>query len=298
MSRLNFDLQQLKAFVAVAQRGSFRAAADHIHLSAPALSRRINKLEGALGILLFNRNTRDVEITAQGKVFLERATSALDDLEQAAKGIGDTFAGPGGRVTVSCMPSAAIHFLPSVLRSFSAVHPDVKVRVIETDAVQVLTGVESGESDVGISFTGRLVPGVHFKPLRSDPFVLAMPIGHPLATRTSASWSEIEKTQLIAVARNSVNRHVVDDALAIAGINPTYRIEVSQVSTVLNMVEAGLGLAAVPNIAISHQLAGLVHIPLREPTITRELGLAIKRGTVLKYPVKEFYDHLHEALAT
>jgi len=83
MSRINFDLQQLQAFVAVAERGSFRAAADHIHLSAPALSRRIDKLETILGTRLFNRTTRSVELTAMGRVFLERARAALDDLEVA-----------------------------------------------------------------------------------------------------------------------------------------------------------------------------------------------------------------------
>ena len=77
MSRINFDLQQLQAFVAVAERGSFRAAADHIHLSAPALSRRIDKLETILGARLFNRTTRSVELTAMGRVFLERARAAL-----------------------------------------------------------------------------------------------------------------------------------------------------------------------------------------------------------------------------
>ena len=118
MARINFDLQQLQAFVAVAERGSFRAAADQIHLSAPALSRRIDKLETILGARLFNRTTRAVELTPLGRVFLDRARAALDDLESAILGISDIAASSSGRVTVACVPSAAIHFLPTVVGSF------------------------------------------------------------------------------------------------------------------------------------------------------------------------------------
>ena len=110
MARINFDLQQLQAFVAVAERGSFRAAADHINLSAPALSRRIDKLETILGARLFNRTTRDVELTPLGRIFLERARTALDDLESAMLGIADIATHRGGRVTVACVPSAALYF--------------------------------------------------------------------------------------------------------------------------------------------------------------------------------------------
>ena len=154
MARINFDLQQLQAFVAVAERGSFRAAADHIALSAPALSRRIEKLETILGARLFNRTTRAVELTPLGRVFLERARAALDDLESAMLGISDIAGSRSGRVTVACVPSAAIYFLPSVVRSFSERYPLIRIRVIDEAASQVLASVVSGESDFGISFMG------------------------------------------------------------------------------------------------------------------------------------------------
>ena len=117
MARINFDLQQLQAFVAVADRGSFRAAADSIHLSAPALSRRIDKLEKVLGARLLHRTTRAVALTPLGRVFLERARAALDDLESAILGIADIASSRAGRVTLACVPSAALHFLPTALRA-------------------------------------------------------------------------------------------------------------------------------------------------------------------------------------
>lgn len=296
MARINFDLQQLEAFTAVAERGSFRAAADHIHLSAPALSRRIDKLETILGARLFNRTTRDVELTPLGRVFLERARAALDDLESAMLGITDIAASRSGRVTVACVPSAAIHFLPSVVRTFSERYPLIRIRVVDEAASLVLASVVTGESDFGISFMGSQVPGVAFEAIHTDPFVLAVPRGHALAKRKTVAWPELQTERLIAVARSSGNRQLLDDALAKAGVNPTFSFEVSHIATLLSMVEAGLGLAAVPRLALPPAHPSLVGIALRKPEVTRVLGLATRRGASLKAPAKMFHDYLRKAL--
>lgn len=296
MARINFDLQQLQAFVAVAERGSFRVAADQIHLSAPALSRRIDKLETILGARLFNRTTRTVELTPLGRVFLERARAALDDLETAMLGIADIAASRSGNVTVACVPSAAIHFLPTVVRSFSERFPLIRIRVIDEAADQVLASVVSGESDFGISFLGRQLPGVDFDPIHTDPFVLAMLREHPLAKRKTLAWSDLGGERLIAVARSSGNRQLLDDAMAKAGLNPSYRFEVSHIATLLGMVDAGLGLAAVPRLALAPAHPTLVGVALRQPAVSRVLGLTTRHGATLRAPAKMFHDHLRTAL--
>lgn len=296
MARINFDLQQLEAFTAVAERGSFRTAAKHIHLSAPALSRRIDKLETILGARLFNRTTRDVELTPLGRVFLERARAALDDLESAMLGITDIAASRSGRVTVACVPSAAIHFLPSVVRTFSERYPLIRIRVVDEAASLVLASVVTGESDFGMSFMGSQVPGVAFEAIHTDPFVLAVPRGHALASRKTVVWPDLQAERLIAVARSSGNRQLLDDALAKAGVNPTFSFEVSHIATLLGMVEAGLGLAAVPRLALPSAHPTLVGIALRKPEVTRVLGLATRRGASLKAPAKMFHDYLRGAL--
>lgn len=296
MARINFDLQQLQAFVAVAERGSFRVAADQIHLSAPALSRRIDKLETILGARLFNRTTRTVELTPLGRVFLERARAALDDLETAMLGIADIAASRSGSVTVACVPSAAIHFLPTVVRSFSERFPLIRIRVIDEAADQVLASVVSGESDFGISFLGRQLPGVDFDPIHTDPFVLAMLREHPLAKRKTLAWSDLGGERLIAVARSSGNRQLLDDAMAKAGLNPSYRFEVSHIATLLGMVDAGLGLAAVPRLALAPAHPTLVGVALRQPAVSRVLGLTTRHGATLRAPAKMFHDHLRTAL--
>lgn len=298
MARINFDLQQLEAFVAVAERGSFRAAADHIHLSAPALSRRIDKLETILGARLFNRTTREVELAPLGRVFLERVRTALDDLESAMLGISDIAANRSGLVTVACLPSAALYFLPGVIGGFSRRYPGIRVRVVDETMNQVLQSVLSGESDFGIGFMSTLVPEIAFEAIHNDPFVLAMRREHPLAKRKSVRWADVENESLIAVARSSGNRQLLDDSLTKAGLNPSFAFEVSHIATLLGMVEAGLGLAAVPRMALATTHATLLGLPLRQPQIVRRLGLLTRHGVRLRPAAEMFHQHLRRALQT
>ena len=117
---MNFDLSDLRAFVAVAKLGSFGAAAVELHISQPALSRRVGKLESALGVRLFHRTTRKVDLTAVGREFSYRAGELLNGLEQSLIGISDVANRVSGEVTIACMPSSIRFFLPDFLMQLSA----------------------------------------------------------------------------------------------------------------------------------------------------------------------------------
>lgn len=296
MKHINFDLQQLHAFIAVAERGSFRAAAEHIHLSAPALSRRIEKLESIIGTRLFNRTTREVDLTSNGRIFLERARAAIDDLESAILGISDIAATRSGRVTVACVPSAALYFLPQVISSFSLKYPAIRIRVIDESMNQTLQSVLTGESDFGIGFMNTRMPEITFEGIHNDPFVVAMRREHPLAGRKSIHWSQIENERLISVARSSGNRQLLDDAMSKVGLIPNFAFEVSHIGTLLGMVEAGLGIAAVPRTALPVNHPDVIGLPLKNPVISRSLGLLRKHGSTLRPAAAMFHDHLFEAL--
>jgi DNA-binding transcriptional LysR family regulator len=296
MARINFDFQQIDAFVAVAERGSFRAAAEQIHLSPPALSRRIGQLESLLGVRLFNRTTREVKLTGPGRSFLEHARTLLDGLEHAALGIGDIATHQTGKITLSCVPSAGNYLLPAVLRAFSDQYPAIQLRIIDESESVVLQSVISAEADFGLGFLQTRVPEVDFEPLLSDNFVLAVPRSHRWAKRKFVGWSELPGERLMTVARSSGNRQLMDDGLARAGLRPGFAYEVSRVSTLVGMVEAGLGLAVLPRLALpvgSHTpLAG---IALRDPVITRKLGILRRHGVALHPMANILYGLLKSA---
>ena len=115
---MNFDLSDLRAFVASADFGSFRAAADSLNISPSALSRRVEKLESALGVRLFERTTRKMELTVAGRSFVEKARNVLAELESSLFGMEDLGRRLTGLVTIACVPSAVSFFLPNALKAY------------------------------------------------------------------------------------------------------------------------------------------------------------------------------------
>src|SRR3954468_5443008 len=140
-------LADLRAFVTVAHQQSFAAAAKALHLSQPALSRRISKLEEQLGVRLLDRTTRSVELTLLGRRFLQEIGALVDDMDRSVAGLRDAAQLEAGDVTIGCVFFAVHHFLPAVIRSFRQKHPRVLVRIIEEGADEVLASVKQGEAD-------------------------------------------------------------------------------------------------------------------------------------------------------
>lgn len=293
MARMNFDLADLHAFVAVAELGSFRAAATELHLSQPALSRRIEKLEDALGVRLFHRTTRKVDLTAVGREFSRRARDLLDGLDQTLLGIRDVAGRVTGEVTVACVPSAVRYFLPEVLKEYHERHPRILLRIIDEGAGEVLSKVVRSEADFGLNYIGAQEPNLEFKPILKEPFVLACRMDHPLAGKKKVRWSELQKHDYMTVGKASGNRLLLDLALTDLPAPPLWFCEVQHVSGLVSLVEAGLGVAAVPRLAMPpDRHPTLVSIPLVEPTITRTVGLIRRRGRSLSPAAQELYDLL------
>ena len=295
--RINYDLHDLQAFVAVAERASFRQAATDLFLSQSALSRRIEKLEQGLGVKLFERTTRRVQLTNVGQAFLLNVRTALDGLEDAVLGVADLAAHRTGTVTLACVPSAVWHFLPGVLREFSERFPRIRVRVHDESAQDVLNLVLAGEADFGINFTGAEDAEIVFEPIYKERYVLAMRHDHRLAHRKSLNWKDLAGERFVSVAKSSGNRSVIDAALAGVEKHPAIFCEVNHVSGVLALVEAGMGVAAVPGLSVLPERPdSIVGVPLVNPAIHRTLGLISKRNHAMAPAARTLFEMLSKTL--
>ncbi len=293
MGRINFDLQEMQAFVAVAERNSFKLAADDLFISQPALSRRIEKLEAMLGVKLFERTTRRVQLTNVGRVFLGNVRTALDELEGAILDVADLAAHRKGLVTLACVPSAVHYFLPDILKIFTQQFPKIRVRIQDESAQDVLNLVLDGQADFGINFAGAENPEIDFSPIYQETFVLAMSLEHPLAKRESLCWKETANERYISVSKSSGNRSLIDMALAGVEKHPAIYYEANHVAGILALVAAGLGVAAVPGLSLaSSPASSLVGVPLVEPVINRTLGLIRKRGRIMPPASQTLFDML------
>jgi DNA-binding transcriptional LysR family regulator len=294
--RINFELLDLRAFLAVLETGSFHKAAEQLNLSQPALSRRIKQLEETLGAPLLERTTRRVAATIVGRELQPLLVRLLDELESSVLSMSATGKLQHGQVTIACVPTAAFYFLPQVIRQFHAAHPNIRIRILDLSASEGLKSVAQGECEFGISMLGSADPELTFTPLMDDPFVLACHRDHPLAARKSVEWGDLSHELLIGVSRHSGNRTILDNALANANVRLNWFYEVNHLSTSLGLVETGIGISVLPRLATPQDdHPTIVTLPILGPVVSRTIGIVERRNGRLSPAAARFRALLAES---
>lgn len=277
--RINFELLDLRAFLAILDCGSFHKAAETLNMSQPALSRRIKQLEASVGAPLLERTTRRVAPTAVGRDLQPLLIRLLDELETSVLSMNATGPLQHGQVTIACVPTAAFYFLPQVIRQFHALHPLIRIRILDLSAREGLRSVAAGEAEFGVNMLGAADSELSFTPLLDDPFVLACHRAHPLAGRRQVNWRDLADHPLIGVSRHSGNRIILDNALAHSGIALDWRYEVNHLSTSLGLVETGVGISVLPRLATPREEhAAIVVRPIVGPVVSRTIGVVERRN--------------------
>ncbi|WP_105404647.1 MULTISPECIES: LysR family transcriptional regulator [Neorhizobium] len=290
---INCEILDLRAFMYVLDLGSFHRAAEALNISQPALSRRIQKLEGVVGAALLERTTRSVAATALGMELIPLVRRMLEEFDQSlftARGSGLQ---RSSVVNMACIPTAAFYFLPTVIRKFAAEFPHVRFSIMDLTATGGIQAVARGEVEFGINIMGNLDPDLDFIRLIEDPFVLAVRKDHPLAEFESVTWAHLEKHPMISVHRSSANRTLLDAALARANVQLKWSYEVTHLSTSLGLVEAGLGISVLPGLATpqgDHPI--LKAIPIGGPEVSRTIGVVKRRNVTLSPAAERFLGML------
>ncbi len=292
------DFLGLEAFLAIAERGSFHKAAAHLGITQTALSHRMRKLEGYLGIALFHRTTRHVALTPAGIALLPRAKAIIEEARQTFADLSAEAAVRHERIAIGCLPTLAITFLPHALRRFSEAHPDTLVRVYDNSASQIAERVQRGDAVFGITIMATSRWDLELKPILKEPYVLVCHTDHPVARRKSIRWTEIEDERLIRISTETGNRVIIDDALGAASDRLKWSFEVQHIATAVALVAAGAGLTVVPQGAIDAVRApNVACVPLRYPSVVRTLGVLTRRGVPLTPLARELLGDIETALA-
>lgn len=266
-----FHQRQLQAFVLTAEMASFTQAAKEIHLSQPALSYLIRKLEGELGIELFARNTRTVMLTEGGLLFLGHARRILSDMTLALDDTRNVRQLEQGKLTVAGLPSVASSLLPRTIAAFRKRHPRVTITLRDGLADQVHQWVRRGEVDMGLSSPLHQNRELDFQTLFHDDLILITP--PRVVRRSESAWYGLDDMPYIAMSPGSSTRHYADQAMRHAGrrVEPTW--EVNFMSSAIAMVRAKLGYALLPASSVEvFNLDEITRLPInmREP---REIGI-------------------------
>ena len=269
---MDVTLRQLRAFVAVYRSGSFTRAAEDLHVTQPALSSMIKKMELQLGIDLFIRSQRETVPTPAARELLPRVEKILSDLDTTLSALTNPV---GGQVTVASIPSVSALVLPPMIAEFEAKHARVRIVVRDamTESQRMIDLLKAGEFDCALGVAPPKEDNLQFSPILQDRMAAVVPRGHPLAKRSRLSWAQIATQPLITTTDRSNVRMLVDQAFASNGLSVKPKAEVSLVSTVLGMVEAGLGVGLLPDAALlMSKSRRIVGVPLVEPVISREIG--------------------------
>jgi DNA-binding transcriptional LysR family regulator len=266
--------RQLLAVLAIADYGSFIAAAAFLKTSQPALTRTIKRIEDVLGVSLFERTTRRVQLTAAGREFVAVAERVLNDLRISVHSMRELADQQRGQVIVASIMSVANGVLPRIIAEYHIARPAIELHVREGVHGAVLEDIRSGVADLGISYVDELPDTIAMVPLGREVFHAVMPHQHRLALSRGVTMKQIAREPLVSLTYDSRTRRTIDAAASKQGVTLQQAVTVTQLATVMSFVLAGLGVAIVPAGALAgFNTDGLNTLPITRPTLSRNLGL-------------------------
>ena len=274
-------LRQLQTVVALAEYGSFIATAALMRTSQPAVTRTVKHLEDVLGVKLFDRSTRSVEITAAGKEFAAVAARMLNDLKITVGSMRELADQRRGQIIVSSIMSVANGKLPGMIATYRLSHPGVELYIRDGVHGTVIEEVRSGAADFGITYLDELPAPFVSLPLGTEEFAVVLPRSHRLAAKSSLALVDLRGLPLVSLPADSRTRRLIDSTAASARLDLHHVVVVTLFTTMLAFVRAGIGIAIAPKSGIAGLLGKeLKAVPLRGKPLMRNLGIvALKDRT-------------------
>ena len=268
------ELHQLRYFVAVADEGNFSRAAAKVRVAQPSLSQQIRKLEAEMGQPLFDRLPRSVVLTEAGRCLLEYARQILASIGDARRCVDELKGKIAGHVAVGAIPTIAPYVLPQLVVTFQKHYPDVTLHIVEDVTAGITQRIEAGELDVALASTCQQSPTLRREHLGNEPLLALVPEGHPLAKQTVVSFEDLKSQRFLLLHEMHCLSQQVHHLLESRRLLPEVALAGSQLSTIANMVAAGIGLSIVPQMMVDHQATpGCVSLPFAPPVPERELNL-------------------------
>ncbi len=280
------ELRHLRYFIAVAEEGHVTRAARRLGMQQPPLSQQIRALERELGVQLFRRMPRGVELTDAGKVFLERARDILEEVDRAFASTRRTARGEQGRVVVGFTGSAPFHpFVPRVIRAFREMSPLVSLILEESGSGELVQGLHNETIDAAFirSPEADLMAGLVVRPLLEEEMVVALPVGHRLARDEHVALKlDALATETFVLYKRPGGPGLYDTIIAAcrnAGFSPRVGQEAPRILSTLNLVAAGIGVSIVPASLRRLQMDGVMYRMLTgSPELKAPLILACRPG--------------------
>lgn len=292
---MRVDLDDLRLYLAVLDRGSITAGADQAHLSLSAASERLARLEGNLGVRLFERSRQGVTPTAAGVALTPHARAVASQIECLRSELKPYAEGLRGRIRMHCNTAALTEFLPEALGAYLAAHPDVDIDLQESWSSEIVESIRGLRADIGILSDAVDTSDLELRHFREDRLVVLMPAHHPLSRRSEVGFIEVVKSYLVGLTEDSALNRFLQDQARRSGINIQYRARLRSFDLICRMVAQGAGLAIVPQGVVERLAHGAVCVaPLSDRWARRRLLLCAQSFRALPAYVRELVDTLKQ----
>lgn len=291
------ELHQLNYVLALAKYQHFSRAADEICVSQSTLSQQINKLENELGVLLFARTTRTVQLTSAGKEFIRYAARIISEVHQSKNAMLEYISADRGEIIIGAIPIIGYLGLTSVIAGFQKSHPAVHIEIKEDASDLLLASLLNFEIDVALMSPPsdpKAYPNVSFTTLLNDDLVLIVPQGHLLATKKMIHLKDAKNEKFIMMKTGFGMLRTTINACKEAGFEPSITYQSSQVETILSLVAEGLGVSLLTSRLASSMKNPTVRVVKLRNAPKRITALAVVENACSSPSVKAFCKYTRD----
>jgi len=289
------EFDQLRAFVEVARLKNFSRAAGKLGLTQPAISTQIRQLEEEFAVRLFDRIGKKVFLTQPGVLLLDHASKILNVRKEAFEALRDLMPNPAGHLTLGATEGSCLYLLPKVFAAFQKKHPEVKITVYREFTTKIVKKLQEDSLDVGFLSLPVDVREIETIPLFREPVQVAVAVNHPLASQPSVTVEEVARYPWI-FPKASRTRVMLEELFRSIRTPVHVTMELSGVETIKKFIGIGLGISMLSRSYASAEVkAGVMKlIPLSEPRLERQLGLAYRTDRYLSRSAQAFIDIARE----
>lgn len=293
---MHFDITDFRLFINIAETSSLTRGSERSFLSVPAASNRIKNLEENLGIRLLERSPQGVTLTNAGKTYLQHARVILSQLEMLTGDLQQYTDGLKGQLRIQANTTAITEYLPPVLGEYLISHPDVHIDLRERLSDDIVRAVNEGSTDLGIVSGSVVTDGLQSVPLVSSRLMVIAPLDHPILLQGDVFFKETLQYAFVSLLEGSAINVFLSRAASALHLPLTIRVQVASSDAIFRMVEAGAGIAIVPQ-ASYDRLKGRQEIgacQLLDPWAVRTFQLCAQDFDGLSTFAREFADSLIE----
>lgn len=288
------ELKQLEYFQMTSRLKNITRAAKRLRVSQPNITVAIKKLEAELGIQLFDRSQKQLSLTPEGAVFLNRIALALRNIQDAVLEVNDYKKLQKGTIKIGIPSMIGAFLFPRIFSSFQKKYSHLDIYLYEEGSMTIREQIERDELDFGIVILSGASSSLELLPMSKNQFVVCLPLDHPLAGKKSISINDIENESIIMLKEGSYLRNLLLKKMANENIKANIVLESNQIETIKGLVASNVGIAFLLDFVVK-DAPNIKVLPFESPIFV-DVGLAWKKDRYISKAAQSFIEFCHDTL--